>query len=133
MNLHEFIAMGASGSFFAPVFMLTCCLRHGSLVVTSGPFLSAGFELTRVRQVGAIGHICGEFYTATGAPAPVDINERTISIGMAAIKKVPTVIAVAGGATKATAIVAGLRGGYFNTLITDDRAAQRMLRMTPVR
>ena len=88
-------------------------------------------EITRVRQAGAIGHICGEFYTATGARADVDINERIISIGLSAVKMVSTVVAVAGGASKAAAVVAGIRGGYFNTLITDDRAAERMLRMTP--
>ncbi|RSM40368.1 sugar-binding transcriptional regulator [Amycolatopsis balhimycina DSM 5908] len=90
-------------------------------------------DIVKTRQAGGIGHICGEFYTATGARVQANLNDRTISIGLDAMKRIPKVIAVAGGASKATAIVAGLRGGYFNTLITDDRAAERMLRMTPVR
>lgn len=90
-------------------------------------------DIVKTRQAGSVGHVCGEFYTATGARAQVELNERTISIGLDAMKRIPTVIAVAGGASKATAIVAGLRGGYFDTLITDDKAAERMLRMTPIR
>ena len=91
-------------------------------------------EIAAIRQAGAVGHICGEFYSETGARMTVDINDRTIGIGLAAVKKVPLVVAVAGGATKAAAIVAGIRGGYLNTLITDDRAAERMLQLsaTPV-
>ena len=109
----------------------------GTLEPTDRSPIFQGFlttmEIARVRKAGGIGHICGEFYTATGARAVVDINDRTVSIGLAAVRKVPVVIAVAGGATKAPSIVAGIRGRYFNTLITDVRAAERMLRMTPTR
>ena len=91
-------------------------------------YLSAE-EIESIFEAGAIGHVCGEFYTAAGERAAVDINDRTIAIGLDALRKIPTVIAVAGGATKAPAILGALRGGYLNTLITDDRAAVRMLEM----
>jgi deoxyribonucleoside regulator len=91
-------------------------------------FLSAS-EMAQLRDADAVGHVCGEFYTRSGERAPVDINDRTIAIGLSALRKIPTVIAVAGGATKAEAILGAIRGGYFNTLITDDRAAIRMLGM----
>ena len=91
-------------------------------------FLSAT-EIAQLRSAGAVGHVCGEFYTKTGDRARVDINERTIAIGLNALRKIPTVLAVAGGASKAEAILGAIRGRYFNTLITDDGAAVRMLEM----
>lgn len=91
-------------------------------------YLSAE-EMAALGDAGAIGHVCGEFYTGAGERAPVDINDRTIGIGLEALRKIPTVIAVAGGVTKAPAILGAIRGGYLNTLITDDRAAVRMLEM----
>lgn len=86
-------------------------------------------QIADLREAGAVGHICGEFYGLDGQRSPVDINDRTISIGLDSLKKIPSVIAVAGGASKAEAIAAAIHGGYLNTLITDDRAADRILEM----
>jgi DNA-binding transcriptional regulator LsrR (DeoR family) len=84
-------------------------------------------EVARIRRAGAVGHICGEFYTESGERADVDVNDRTIGIGLEALRRVPSVVAVAGGLTKAAAIVGAVRGNYVSTLITDDRAAERIL------
>jgi len=84
-------------------------------------------EIAAIRQAGGVGHICGEHYSATGRRLPIELNDRTIGIGLARLAKIPLKVAVAGGVTKAPAIAAGIRGGYLNTLITDDRAASRML------
>lgn len=88
-------------------------------------------EVADIRRAGGVGHICGEHYSATGKRLSIEVNERTVGIGLANLTKIPTIVAVAGGVTKAPAIVAGIRGGYLNTLITDDRAALRMLEMAP--
>ena len=91
-------------------------------------FLSSR-EIAEILKAGAAGHLCGEFYNLDGSRTPTDINERTISIGLDALGKIPTVIGVAGGAAKADAIVGAIRGRYINALITDDRAAVRMLEL----
>jgi deoxyribonucleoside regulator len=91
-------------------------------------FLTAN-DLERLREAGAIGHVCGEFYRADGTRAAVDINDRTIGIGLDALRAIPTVIAIAGGASKARSIAGAARGRLLNSLITDDRAAVRMLEM----
>jgi DNA-binding transcriptional regulator LsrR (DeoR family) len=88
-------------------------------------------EIAAIRQAGGVGHICGEHYSAAGDRLSIDVNDRTVGIGLAALANVPRVIAVAGGAVKAPAIAAGVAGGYLDTLITDDRAAARMLQMPP--
>ncbi|HZO35496.1 MAG TPA: sugar-binding transcriptional regulator [Solirubrobacteraceae bacterium] len=84
-------------------------------------------DMARSQAAGAVGHCCGEFFTVDGTRARIDINDRTIAIGLDALRKIPTVLAVAGGARKAAAILGAVRGGFINTLITDDRAAVRML------
>lgn len=86
-------------------------------------------DIAGIQKAGAVGHCCGEFYTLEGQLAPIDINSRTIAIGLGALRKIPTTIAVAGGATKAASIIGAIRGGFINTLITDDRAAVRILEM----
>lgn len=88
-------------------------------------------EVAAIRQAGGVGHICGEHYSATGQRLSIDVNDRIVGIGLASLANIQRVIAVAGGVIKAPAIAAGIRGGYFDTLITDDRAAARMLQMTP--
>jgi DNA-binding transcriptional regulator LsrR (DeoR family) len=84
-------------------------------------------DIAIVKQHHGIGHICGEYYSVTGERLDIELNDRAISIGLGALRKIPHVIAVAGGPTKAAAILGGIRGGYLNTLITDDRAAIRIL------
>jgi DNA-binding transcriptional regulator LsrR (DeoR family) len=88
-------------------------------------------EVAEVRRAGGVGHICGEHYSASGERLAIEVNDRTIGIGLQALTKIPRIVAVAGGVTKAPAIVGGIRGGYLDTLITDDRAASRMLEMNP--
>ena len=86
-------------------------------------------EVADIRRAGGVGHICGEHYAESGQRLPIEVNDRTVGIGLPALARIPRIVAVAGGVTKAPAIVAGIRGGYLDTLITDDRAALRMLEM----
>jgi DNA-binding transcriptional regulator LsrR (DeoR family) len=86
-------------------------------------------DIALIREAEAVGHCCGEFYMLDGRPAATDVNDRTIAIGLDALRSIPTVIAVAGGATKASSIIGALRGRFINTLITDDRAALRLIEM----
>jgi DNA-binding transcriptional regulator LsrR (DeoR family) len=45
----------------------------------------------------------------------------------AALKRVPTVIAVSSGAAKARSILAGIRGGWFNVLVSDAETVTELL------
>jgi deoxyribonucleoside regulator len=86
-------------------------------------------DVMAIREAGGVGHICAEHYSAAGDRLSIDFNDRIVGIGLAALKNIPRVIAVAGGVTKAPAIAAGIGGGYIDTLITDDAAAARMLQI----
>jgi len=86
-------------------------------------------ELARIKEQGAVGHMCGQFFDRDGNPLDVDLNRRAIGIGIKTLQNIETVIAVAGGQAKAEAILGALRGRYLNILITDDLAAQQVLAM----
>lgn len=75
----------------------------------------------------AIGAICGQLFDIDGAELDIDINRRVIGLELESLKETRRVVAVSGGKEKALAILGALRGGYLNTLITDERAAKIIL------
>jgi DNA-binding transcriptional regulator LsrR (DeoR family) len=77
------------------------------------------------RQVAA--EVCSILLDGTGSPVDSDINRRTVAIRAEQLRRIPEVIAVAGGESKAAAILAVIRGGLATSLVTDDTAARRLL------
>lgn len=82
--------------------------------------------IKHLRQV-AVGDLLSRFITAQGKIADPQLNERTVSIELEALKKKEYSILVAGGMQKVKPIQAALVGGYPNVLITDVRTAQKLL------
>jgi deoxyribonucleoside regulator len=93
--------------------------------------LRAGYitkiEAAKIRSKGAVGDICGQHFDTHGQLLSIDINRRVIGIDLEDLKRIPAVIGIAGGSGKAKAILAALRGGYINYLITDEDAADWIL------
>ncbi len=92
--------------------------------------LFAGYLDEHIRKElvenGAVGDICMRFFDRLGRylPPPVD---RILGIELEQLKNVQRVIAVAGGAEKAPAIIGAVRGKYISSLITDESAARAVL------
>ncbi len=86
-------------------------------------------EAAQIRDAGAIGDICGQHYGATGEWLDIDINRRVIGITLTDLTRIDTIIGVAGGERKAATILGALQAGYVNALITDERAARKLLRL----
>ena len=86
-------------------------------------------DLAFLRSRGAVGHMCAEHFGAQGDVLDVAYNRRVISIGIESLRKIETVIAIAGSAEKARAIYGALNGRYIDILITDDQAARRVLEL----
>jgi DNA-binding transcriptional regulator LsrR (DeoR family) len=84
-------------------------------------------ELAWVREQGAAGHMCGQFFDIQGQFLDIETNRRAVGIGIKTLTNMPLVIAVAGGAAKGEAILGALRGRYLNVLVTDDAAATAVL------
>ena len=89
-------------------------------------------ETQAIRAAGVVGDIAGHHYSLTGEWLDIDINHRAVGINLDTLHNINMVVGVAGGSRKGTAILGALRGGYINVLITDERAAQKILTLHKV-
>ena len=88
-------------------------------------------EMTRInQQTGAVGDICCCLFTQDGEYQNIRFNDRVVGISLDQIKSSPAeIIGIAGGEEKAEAILGALRGKIIDTLITDDKAAEKILKI----
>jgi DNA-binding transcriptional regulator LsrR (DeoR family) len=80
-----------------------------------------------LRRAHAVGDICLHFFDEQGQVVASPFDDRVLGIDLETLRKVPRVVAVAGGDRKYTAIRAALLGGWVNVLITDLAVAQRLV------
>lgn len=103
----------------------------GSLDERDSSFLRAGLitraDLSVLRGLGAVGETAGRFYDVNGQTANIELNRRVIGVELDDLRRIPKVIAVARGLTKAPAILGALRGRYLNVLATDNITARAVL------
>ena len=83
--------------------------------------------LSRIKDQGAVGHICGQFFDSRGQILDIEVNRRIIGIGTQGLSRIETVIAVASGKSKSEAIRGALRGKHLTVLVTDDETATAIL------
>ncbi|MDR3494454.1 MAG: dihydroxyacetone kinase subunit DhaK, partial [Ancalomicrobiaceae bacterium] len=76
---------------------------------------------------GAVGVLAGRFIDERGAAVEGPLDARTIGIQLDVLASIRTRIAVAGGFDKVPAILALLRGGFANVLITDAATGRGIL------
>lgn len=101
-------------------------LIQSSSLVQSGYFSPE--ELKGLHRRGAVGDICTRAFTIDGMPVDSVLDKRILAVELADLRRIPMVIAVAGGLEKADAIAGALRGGLVNVLVTDHLAARAVLR-----
>ncbi len=88
-----------------------------STMIATGYYDKKDVELMRTKE--AVGDICMQSYNAQGDSSEFDSNRKVIGYQIENLKKIETVIAVAGGSSKLDAIRGAIRGGYINVLITN--------------
>lgn len=86
-------------------------------------------ELAQIRARG-VGDICSRYYDVNGNILLPELNGRTVGIELAALRGKEHAILVAGGADKVESILGALRGGYGNTLVTDQITARELLQIS---
>ncbi|MFW5943464.1 MAG: sugar-binding transcriptional regulator [Chloroflexota bacterium] len=105
----------------------------GSLDVATSSLQRAGYldesTLRALQARGARGDILARPIDAAGRPLDLDLARRTIGLDLETLRAIPAVIAVAGGAAKAPAILAALRGRYPDVLVTDATTATTVIEM----
>jgi deoxyribonucleoside regulator len=84
-------------------------------------------ETESVIKDGAAGQICGLHYDIKGKLLNTPFTNRFISVSAEDLFNIPTIIGMACGVDKAASILGALRGGFINSLITDEAAALRIL------
>jgi DNA-binding transcriptional regulator LsrR (DeoR family) len=85
-------------------------------------------EKTREELIvqGAVGYLCAHFFDQDGNFIHHPINDQIIGIKTESIKK-NKIMLVAGGMSKCKALYGVLKGGYVNTLVSDDMTLKRIL------
>lgn len=99
-------------------------LKEDALLFRLGYFNEEEQEL--LQRTGA-GDICSRFFDAEGNICSEEINNRTVGLDLAELRKKEKSILVAGGQRKLEAIQAALAGKYANILITDQYTALTLL------
>lgn len=98
-----------------------------------GPGLSTVYDNVgvedrrRAAALGTVGEISGAFIDHLGRPVTTALTKRIIGVTAEQLRDVDTVISAAYGADKAGAVLAALRGGLVNGLITHTGLARALL------
>lgn len=77
------------------------------------------------RQVA--GDIIARQFDADGVLLDVGFNDRVVGLEPAALRAIPTVIAVSSGPGKARSTLAAMRGRWFNVLVSDEQTVTELL------
>lgn len=101
-------------------------LRPNSTIHTSGFFDAV--PLQHYLAKGTAGVLAGRFIDERGRPVAGPLDDRTIGIPLEMLRGIGTRVAVAGGFDKVPALLAALRGGYVNVLVTDAATGAGILR-----
>lgn len=96
-----------------------------------GSSLRAGLSPILVQELdaaGAVADVCATVLDGEGRVVEAGgFGERSIAIAPDQLRRVPDVVAIAGGAAKADAIRAVLKSGLIHRLITDEEAARLLI------
>ncbi len=102
-----------------------------------GPGLSTVYDnveedvRSRAGALGTIGEISGAFIDEHGGAVSSPLSKRIIGVTVPHLDAISTVLSVAYGEGKATAVAAALRGGLVNGLVTHSALARALLNMAP--
>lgn len=76
---------------------------------------------------GAVGDICDHLINDRGELCDEALDERTVSVPLAELKKKKRRIGVASGQSKVECICGAIRGKIINVLITDEDTAGKVI------
>ncbi|MCK1797801.1 sugar-binding domain-containing protein [Streptomyces sp. XM4193] len=85
-------------------------------------------ERAHYASLGVAAEMSAHLFDAEGRRIGRDLGERCITVEADRLRRVPEVVAIAGGGRKAEAINAVLRSGLVTSLVTDTAAADRLLK-----
>jgi deoxyribonucleoside regulator len=108
----------------------TMVVSVGAIDRSSGQYRTGYLDdadLDYIRGRGAVGDVCGSYFSHDGSPVPLRMNKRTIAVSFEDMKGIPNRIGVSGGMHKVRPNIGAARAGLINVLITDQDTAREML------
>ncbi len=84
-------------------------------------------ERRQLRRLGVCAEISGVFLSADGEAVRTELTERMIGIDAEQMRTIPEVIAISYGTAKVAAVLAALRSGLIEGLVTHRPLAQALL------
>ncbi|MBC7263513.1 MAG: sugar-binding transcriptional regulator [Chloroflexi bacterium] len=124
-NIHESLEVGRKAD--VALVGIGAVVREISSLTRSGHLREN--ELSWLQAIGAVGDICAQHFDIHGRICAPELNSRVVGLRLDELQRIPCVIGVAGWREKAPAILGALRGKYVDVLVTDDAAAQEVLRL----
>ncbi|MDI3420177.1 sugar-binding transcriptional regulator [Streptomyces luteolus] len=88
-------------------------------------------ERAHYASLGVAAEMSAHLFDAEGRRVGRDLGERCITVEADRLRRIPEVVAIAGGQRKAAAIDAVLRSGLVTSLVTDTAAADQLLEAGP--
>jgi deoxyribonucleoside regulator len=85
-------------------------------------------EKERLLQLGAVGHLLAHPINENGEEI-TPFNERILSIPLVNLQKAEWSIGITATAVKARALLAAIKGSYYNVIIVDKGCAKELLRL----
>ncbi|MEX0719296.1 MAG: sugar-binding transcriptional regulator [Balneolaceae bacterium] len=79
----------------------------------------------------AVGDVALRFFDVNGNKVPSELDKLTIGIDIEEIKKINTVVGIAGGLEKLDVILGALKGDFIDVLITDSETANALTANLP--
>ena len=84
-------------------------------------------DLKDLRGRGAVGDALGYYYDIEGVRVESSTDSKLIGVDLDDLRHIDWSVIVAAGEHKVEPIIGGIRGGYFNVLITDESTAESLL------
>lgn len=100
-------------------------------VFTDRDIFASG-DTRALREVGAVGEICGRFFDADGNECDSAFKDRVASISLEQLREIPKVFGITVGADRAPALHAAIKGGIVKSVVIDDAGAQTLLKLAGV-
>jgi DNA-binding transcriptional regulator LsrR (DeoR family) len=97
-----------------------------SVLIRDGTIVTPA-DLAALEAAGAMGDVILRYVDAEGRPLPLTLNERIIGLTLEQLRRIPRVMAVAGGHVKQEIIRAALRAELLDVLVTDQATAEALL------
>ena len=104
------------------------CVGIGSVPPAEGQIIYIGEEnISKLIKADTIGDICARYFDRLGHFIVAEQDDRMIGVSLTQLQKARHLIAVAGGADKANAVLGALRTHLISDLFIDEALAQVLL------